>query len=66
MKFLMMLSLFSVVKSNFSANKTALNLLSTSNVTGILALDLVNNIGEIIGNCSVSGNCANTVIKTPK
>lgn len=46
------------VESNFSTTETTYNLLniSTSSVTGILALDLLNNIGEIIGMCSVAAN----------
>lgn len=46
------------VESNFGTTETTYNLLniSTSSVTGILALDLLNNIGEIIGMCSVAAN----------
>lgn len=58
MKIILVFGLFTVVKSNFSRTKTTYNLLniSTSNVTGILALELVNNTGEIIRMCSVAAN----------
>lgn len=51
-----MFGLFTVVKSNFSTTETTYNLLhiSTSNVTGILALELANNIGENYRNVQCS------------
>lgn len=53
-----MFGLFTVVESNFSTTETTYNLLnfSTSNVTGILVLKPINNIGEIIGMGSVAAN----------
>jgi len=58
MKIVVMFGLFTVVESNFSTTKTTYRLLniSTSNVTGMLALELVNNIGEIIRTYRVAAN----------
>ena len=58
MQILLVFGLFTVVESNSSTNETTYNLLniSTASANAILALELVSNIGDNTGMCSVAAN----------